>query len=1209
MRIYSFVALLTFCASLSSVAQPSLVTNQFGITNPIASVVAEIKSYASRHAANDGQLQTEFVVNLFRDNPAKLTPQEIARTYEAHYAAVKAAAKPGAWDKFVPKLGWVTAVFLFVLLILRDALRDWFSTVIKNIGSLVYGRLAGTRLFRAIALRQYRKALIAKYYSLQVAFRPNKPLLMRDVYVPLHFSGLDGHKQIDAYRAISGCRRIMVKGRPGSGKSMLLKHIALSFAEGRLNELADEPIPILLELHRLRSVEEFARNGFPNADEFVTRNLEDSNLMLLFDGLDEVNSALRAAVVLRIKDFLQLHRNCRFVCTCREAIYHHEFEGVVGQTLDVAEFSDHQIRRFLRTWAPSMPEAKSVEQLMRALTDRPQILALARNPLLLTIVAYLYTDTPFILPHSRAEFYEKATTFLLDQWHHEHNKYKAVEKSIVLQALALLFQDKGVQSGQDRRTVDYRIVLEEVQKVLPSLNRKSEEAAGILQEIVERSGLLLVIDAGERYSFAHLTLQEYFAAGALRDKPHELCKKYEIDRDAWRETVKLWCGLVADGTEMIRHIYSGHPLTGFECLADAQKVEPELSSAIIEEFKGRLETLSDEASEFGAISQAFGVVAADNRPRGRAVFEFLTELVENSQTNKRNVAVEALSRTNLPEAARVLGTHYGADVKIRSALLRMGDVAVPTLVSILPADATAFSDLQAIATPLAAKELAELLSSSDEELACHAAWHLAALFGNPEIEDALRHKATTIGRSSYEWIAIPFSNQLGLPLSSLVGRAAALIDNNPVPAVRPKRIDHRIAVPLCATRGKDVCTVFTLVSAVKAKCEKGITPELANILLQLGVREKAIVAFNRKCKERHEGFGPAEMADKLNVRAGFPGEEHDGEWNDTMHSTHAPTEKDADLELSERFKDLADEPRPAEKCDLIENCVHHFVSDERWKPLFMSIDAAFRYTLFCRLLQGPSPTQDDWINIFNPVEYEFRRGWHFRLLLVVYSEICVLAMIEVVHMISAGAAWPWEPWAAGLTGLATGLGWVWLVPFAFARETRKELGDLDVYLSISFIVPLWPIFLLYIAIAALIKKLSRPKQLFTASLAILPKLKAAFASLRKAETWVTAFWILLISLAAVLIIPVGVLGALPIYGCIYFATKLMSAYCSLQIIIAIWVAVAACVLTLWFYAKRFHRAAQNPLSNLLGAQESVADGRTVRHGIFRLLWRLLFRRL
>jgi hypothetical protein len=108
---------------------------------------------------------------------------------------------------------------------------------------------------------------------------------------------------------------------------------------------------------------------------------------------------------------------------------------------------------------------------------------------------------------------------------------------------------------------------------------------------------------------------------------------------------------------------------------------------------------------------------------------------------------------------------------------------------------------------------------------------------------------------------------------------------------------------------------------------------------------------------------------------------------------------------------------------------------------------------------------------------------------------------------------------------------------------------------------------------------------------------------------VTAFWILLISLAAVLIIPVGVLGALPIYGCIYFATKLMSAYCSLQIIIAIWVAVAACVLTLWFYAKRFHRAAQNPLSNLLGAQESVADGRTVRHGIFRLLWRLLFRRL
>ncbi len=90
---------------------------------------------------------------------------------------------------------------------------------------------------------------------------------------------------------------------------MLLRYIALSYAEGRLEGLQERPVPIVLELHRLSApdltVEKFQqqlvaaleRDDFPKADRFVSQGLEKGALMLLLDGLDEVNSSVRSQVV------------------------------------------------------------------------------------------------------------------------------------------------------------------------------------------------------------------------------------------------------------------------------------------------------------------------------------------------------------------------------------------------------------------------------------------------------------------------------------------------------------------------------------------------------------------------------------------------------------------------------------------------------------------------------------------------------------------------------------------------------------------------------------------------------------------------------------------------------------------------------------------------------------------------------------------------
>jgi predicted NACHT family NTPase len=215
-----------------------------------------------------------------------------------------------------------------------------------------------------------------------------------------------------------------------------------------------------------RERQEFARNDFPHADRFIAQSLKRGTLILLFDGLDEVASQDRQRVVRKIKDLMDMHEKCRVIVTCRVAVYDDEFSDLVDKTLEIVEFNDQQVQQFLAAWQEEMPLEKSVEQLLGALRDRPRIMMLARNPLLLTIVAFLCSDPNFILPRSRAEFYQKATALLLEVWHKEHNRYREREKRSVLRHLALQFYDLAERHEKDRRSVNFATVLQDVKAVL-----------------------------------------------------------------------------------------------------------------------------------------------------------------------------------------------------------------------------------------------------------------------------------------------------------------------------------------------------------------------------------------------------------------------------------------------------------------------------------------------------------------------------------------------------------------------------------------------------------------------------------------------------------------------------------------------------------------------------------------------------------------------
>ena len=112
-------------------------------------------------------------------------------------------------------------------------------------------------------------------------------------------------------------------------------------------------------------------------------------------------------------------------------------------------------------------------------------------------------------------------------------------------------------------------------------------AEPILDEIVGRSGLLVRIDGGMKYQFAHLTLQEFYAAQALEGQSNDLLNRFTADPGSWRDTVILWCGLPQDSTALLQAINARDPITAFEALGDALQVDDNLANKMTNAFKRR----------------------------------------------------------------------------------------------------------------------------------------------------------------------------------------------------------------------------------------------------------------------------------------------------------------------------------------------------------------------------------------------------------------------------------------------------------------------------------------------------------------------------------------------------------------------------------------------------------------------------------------------
>lgn len=385
--------------------------------------------------------------------------------------------------------------------------------------------------------------------------------------------------QISGMRAVEKYAKLRVLGKPGTGKTTFLQHLAIQCNHARF--MADfVPVFITLRdfveesksgtklslLNYLR--QEFATCGVSDGEAIETL-LKEGKVLILLDGMDEILHQDSVAMVNEIRKFSETYHKNRFVATCRIAATNLSLRGFTD--VEIAPFSQVQTESFVQRWFTAFSKVagesgKSIAaQFLQKLNEpsNSQFHFLTTTPLFLHLACWVFLGQgKFPVKHS--DFYRQGLDVLLGKW----DEARGVERDEVYrgfllpQKLKLLSHLAAVTFENGKYFFSCEVIEGHISDYLRSLPDASDEieeiqqqSKDILRAIESQHGILTERSHGV-YSFSYLVFQEYLTARKIVcSSKNSQAALIELvnhlgDRQ-WREIFLLTAGMLKDPTDLI----------------------------------------------------------------------------------------------------------------------------------------------------------------------------------------------------------------------------------------------------------------------------------------------------------------------------------------------------------------------------------------------------------------------------------------------------------------------------------------------------------------------------------------------------------------------------------------------------------------------------------------------------------------------------------